>query len=194
MERNYNIEPEIFLEPAPLLAPKLLGLELGTSLGGETSGLIVEVEAYTQDDPASHAFRGISQRNKAMFLPGGHLYVYLIYGIHHCVNIVAGPEGQGEAVLIRALEPVKGIELMKKRRATQNERLLTRGPGNLCQALGIDRKLQGVPILGEGETWLRAGIRPTADTVQFSSRIGISVAKERQWRFFIKENPFVSRA
>ncbi len=126
------------------LAPALLGciLRMETS-DGVMEGIITETEAYTQDDPASHSFRGPTRRNASMFLPPFRAYVYRSYGIHNCLNVSSGPEGVGEAVLIRSLEPRTGIGLMMENRPGAPRSRLTAGPGNLCAALGIDRRLDG---------------------------------------------------
>ena len=148
-------------------------------------GPIVEAEAYRHDDPASHAFPGPTVRNAVMFGPPGRLYVYLSYGIHWCVNIVCGPEGVGGGVLIRALEPVEGIDVMRTRRGRDELRELTSGPGRVGQALGAGPRLAGQP----------ADLRPPdhARDVVATVRIGISRAVDRPWRFIDPDSPYVSR-
>ncbi len=161
---------------------------------GESSGLVVETEAYrSKDDPACHAFRGKTKRNYVMFGPAGIAYVYFIYGNHYCFNIVTGNEGSGEAVLVRALEPLEGIRLMRKRRG-RNQKItnLTNGPGKLCAAMGINTEHNGVDLL-KHPLYLCRGIQINSDMIGNSTRIGIKNAQEKQWRFFIKGNPFVSR-
>ena len=179
-------------------------------------GRIVEVEAYRQNDPASHAFGGRTQRNDVMFWEGGHLYVYFTYGMHFCANVVTGKAGIGEAVLIRAVEPVEGINEMirnrfrtvtgkKKLRNARNTKLanhqltnnqsplnLTNGPAKLCEALTIRRETNGTDLLGD-EVYLLNAPRLSSSKVNRSTRIGITNGKEKKWRFSIKGNPWVSR-
>jgi DNA-3-methyladenine glycosylase len=175
------------------LAPRLLGCLLENKAGESTrSGLIVEVEAYSQDDPASHAWRGRTARNWPMFERGGLAYVYFIYGMHTCFNVTAGPEGRGEAVLVRALEPLCGIEEMIAARGARDLRLLTSGPGRLCRALGIALEQNGSDL---SSSTLRLFTPETAGIPQIGSsvRIGISRAAERPWRFYLRGSPFLSR-
>ncbi len=180
------------------LAPDLLGKRLMRELDGRLLvGRIVEVEAYLGgEDAASHAFRGPTPRNRSMFGPPGHAYVYLIYGVHHCLNIVTGPEGDGQAVLIRALEPLAGLDVMRAHRGAVAERDLTNGPGKLCQALGIDKRLDGHDLcLGAG-LWL-ADAPPPLEPICAGPRVGVrgdDAALARPWRYFLKDNPFVSRS
>ena len=140
-------------------------------------GRIVELEAYSPDDPASHAYRGQTARNTSMFGPPGHAYVYRSYGVHWCLNFVCEPEGIASAVLIRALEPSRGLEVMRTRRGVEDERLLCSGPGRLCQALGVTREHDGLP-LDEPPFELRAKAHEV-DIVR-GRRIGISKAVERE--------------
>lgn len=173
----------------------LLGAKLvHFSPAGLTSGLIVETEAYlSRGDPACHAARGKTKRNAMMFGPPGRAYVYFIYGNHYCFNVVTGREGQGEAVLVRALEPLEGMSLMQKRRGPDKKiKDLTNGPGKLCQAMGITGEhnglfLQGYPL------FITPGVCIKATAVGVSSRIGISQGLDKQWRFFVQESPFLSR-
>lgn len=140
---------EWFARSALEVAPDLLGKVL---VIGDCSGRIIEVEAYTQDDPASHSFRGRTKRNAVMFGPAGRLYVYFTYGMHHCLNVVTGQDGVGEAVLIRAVTPVGGIDAMRRRRLGRPDRLLTDGPAKLAQAFGVDLRQDGnvVTVLDDG--------------------------------------------
>ena len=180
---------------AVALAPKLLGhLLVHDSDEGLTVGRIVETEAYlgTRDE-ASHSFRGESLRNRSMFRRGGIAYVYVIYGMHHCVNVVSGPEGVGEAVLIRALEPLAGVALMRRRRKIKDERALSSGPGKLCQAMGIDRSHDGLS-LRDSELRLCRGKTVTAAQIATGPRVGITKDIDHPWRFWIRDNAFVSRA
>ncbi len=164
---------------APEVAPLLLGRILRH---GSTAGRITEVEAYTPDDPASHSSRGRTDRNAAMFGPPGRLYVYLIYGVHHCANVVVGHEGIGAAVLIRALEPIAGVEEMLARRAGRSP--IAVGPGRVCQALGIDRRHDDTDLLGAGPVeLLDDGAGPAAD-VRNGVRIGLSVGTDTPWRWW----------
>jgi DNA-3-methyladenine glycosylase len=161
---------------------------------GRSAGRIVETEAYVRDDPASHAYRGPSARNASMFLGPFHAYVYKIYGTSFCVNVTSETEGDGAAVLIRALEPLEGLALMEQRRGTTRMRDLARGPGRLCQALEIALSLDGIHLLRDKRLWL-AAVRSGEDgerAVGKSRRIGITKAAERLLRFYERGNPFVS--
>lgn len=173
--------------PAVEVAPGLIGATL--VLGG-CAGVIVETEAYCQDDAASHSHRGPTPRAAVMFGPPGRLYVYRSYGIHWCVNVVTGPEGRGEAVLLRALRPVAGRDEMRGRRGPVEDRLLASGPGRLCQAMGIDASHNGV-VLGVGGPDILP--RDAAPTVLRDRRIGIHKDVERLWRFMEAGSPWVSR-
>lgn len=172
-------------------AKALLGWKLvHDSPEGRTAGYIVETEAYTMEDPASHAYRGLTPRTKAMFEKAGTIYVYFTYGMHFCVNVVTGKRGHGQAVLLRALEPVEGIELMQKRRHTKDVYNLANGPGKLVQAMGITKAHYGSHVL-DGPLSLEPGIQP-AQVVQ-TTRIGIKKAVDQPWRFYITDNPYVSK-
>ncbi len=158
---------------------------------GQCCGRIVETEAYLgQQDPASHAFRGPTPRSAIMFGPVGKAYVYLSYGVHYCLNVVAHPPGQAGAVLIRALEPLKGIEEMIARRKRRDH--LTDGPGKLCQALAIDDGYNGVDLLDGSSLRLEPSWAPD-EFVACGPRVGISVATEREYRFWLEKNPQVSQ-
>lgn len=188
------------------LAQKLLGCELvHASPDGITSGIIVETEAYLQDDPACHAFNRRTARTEPMYGIAGTAYVYLIYGMYQCFNIVSNAEGVGEAVLIRALQPTSGIELMEMRRLLRPGKTqptspagkvalkeLCRGPGKLVQAMGIERSRHN-DILLSGDTLY---VRPAAavpGTILAGPRIGINVGRELPYRYYIKDNIFVSK-
>jgi DNA-3-methyladenine glycosylase len=176
-------------------APKLLGCYLVRETPqGKIKVKIVETEAYHQEDPASHSFRGITPRTAPMFEAGGRLYVYFTYGMHYCLNIVVGQKGVGEAVLIRAAEPVEGIEIMRQNRGITEINQLTNGPGKLAQALGIkDTKLSG-KILNKSSILLEPADKPQRpDQIVTAARVGIKKAIDLQWRFYIKDNPFVSK-
>ena len=177
-----------FNQPTVDLAKALLGKHL---VFGDLRGIIVETEAYLyRDDPGCHASRGLTARNAPMFGPAGYTYVYFIYGMYHCLNVVSGVTGEGEAVLIRALEPVGGIELMQKRRKTQKIENLCSGPGKLTQAFGITKKHNNLSLFDGPIQIYNSKIKPEIVT---STRIGLSVGKELELRFFIKANKFVSR-
>jgi DNA-3-methyladenine glycosylase len=178
------------------LAKALIGCVLVRDCpDGRSAGRIVETEAYVRNDPASHAFRGLTRRNASMFLEPFHAYVYKIYGTSFCVNVTSETAGEGAAVLLRALEPLEGLGLMERRRGTTRLRDLARGPGRLCQALDVDLSLDGVDLLGDERLWLGAAVRtPRAERllVGKSRRIGITNAAERFLRFYERGNPFVS--
>lgn len=157
-------------------------------------GRIVETEAYRPDDAASHAFRGQTPRNKAMFLHRGHAYVYFIYGSSFMLNVSSEAEGIGAGVLIRALEPLKGLDVMARNRGLEAPApaALTRGPGRLAQALAIDRRLDGADLCRPGPLWLARDDAPPP-VIALSPRIGIKKNAAPLWRFFIQDSPFVSR-
>jgi DNA-3-methyladenine glycosylase len=169
------------------VAPDLLGVTL---LVDGVGGPIVEVEAYHHEDPASHGFGGRTERNAAMFGPPGHAYVYRSYGIHWCLNFVCEEEGSASAVLLRALEPVSGLEAMRARRGLDDPRLLASGPGRLCQALGVTREHDGLPLDRPPFELL-----PAAAPVEIvrAPRIGITKAADRPWRYLVAGSRFVSR-
>ena len=213
--------PDFLENPSDVAAPLLLGCTLTRTitLNGEKHKLvarIVETEAYDQDDPASHAFGGPSERNTAMFGPAGHLYVYVSYGMHHCCNVVCGPKGFGSGCLVRAVEPLEGVEVMRELREAgragkahtgragkeQAERAhkhplklrdLTNGPGKVCAALDIDKGLYGHDLTVEPLVLGFAPLLP-GETIGRSPRVGISKNIDAPKRFFIEGNEFVSRA
>ncbi len=173
------ISRRLFRNSTLEIAPKLLGVNLCRRLDDGTilTGRIVEVEAYTQDDPACHAFRGITPRSKIMYGPPGFAYVYFIYGMYHCLNAVTEPDGTAGAVLIRALE-YDGAN----------------GPGRLCRQWQIDKSMNGLDLLdSESPLWLSQGSLKSDETIEITPRIGISVATDRLWRFSIRGNKFVSK-
>jgi DNA-3-methyladenine glycosylase len=174
-----------FARPATEVAPALLGRHLVRRFddGSVCRVGLVEVEAYERDDPASHAFRGPTARNAAMFGPPGHLYVYLIYGLHHCLNVVTGADGHGAAVLLRAAEPLEGLATMAANRGVDDPGLLCRGPARLAQALGVDRSMDGIDLLRSEALWLEPGDPVPADGAAVTRRIGISVGTDRPLRW-----------
>ena len=167
---------------APLLLNKLL-------VRGERVGRIVEVEAYAgAHDPASHAYRGRTARNATMFGPGGYLYVYFTYGMHFCANVVCGPDGEASAVLLRGLTPVAGLEEMRAARgpAARADRDLCSGPGKLCQALGLDRAFDGADLVtGDRGVAVADDGTPPPEVAGVSGRVGLSVAGDVPWRFYV---------
>jgi len=197
--------PDFLENPSDVTAPLLLGCTLTRTitLNGEKHKLvarIVETEAYDQDDPASHAFGGPSERNATMFGPAGHLYVYVSYGMHHCCNVVCGPEGFGSGCLVRAVEPLEGVEVMRELREAGRVykhplklHNLTNGPGKVCAALGIDKGLYGHDLTNEPLVLEFAPLLP-GETIGRSPRVGISKNIDAPKRFFIEGNAFVSRA
>jgi DNA-3-methyladenine glycosylase len=181
------IEREFFARSVHEVAPELVG---ATLLVDGVGGTIVEVEAYDQQDPASHGFRGRTPRNATMFGPAGHAYVYRSYGVHWCLNLVCEDEGVASAVLIRALEPTRGLEAMRARRGLERERLLAAGPGRLCQALGITRDHDGL-ALDRPPFGLHARAREVE--VVSGPRIGLTRATEAPWRYALAGSRFLSR-
>jgi DNA-3-methyladenine glycosylase len=193
------LPPSFYAQETVSVAKQLLGCYLVHFEGEATTlGRIVETEAYLVNDPASHAFSGQTPRNRVMFGPVGHAYVYLIYGLHACVNAVTGQAGTGEAVLIRALEPLQGIAVMQERRRTHKLQLLCNGPARLTEALAITRDFNGVPLFeGPLQIWSAdslpaAPLMEDAEIVQ-TTRIGIATAKELPLRFYVKGNRSISR-
>jgi DNA-3-methyladenine glycosylase len=178
---------EFFARSVHEVAPELIG---ATLLVDGVGGRIVEVEAYDQDDPASHGFRGRTARTASMFGPPGHVYVYRSYGVHWCLNLVCAEEGRAEAALVRALEPTQGLEAMRERRAVGPERALCSGPGKLCQALGISRAHDGLPL---DEQPFELLAREDEPPLAVGTRIGITRAVEQPWRFGLAGSPFLSR-
>jgi DNA-3-methyladenine glycosylase len=179
---------DFFARSVHEVAPDLIGVTL---LFGGVGGVIVEVEAYDQEDPASHGYRGPTPRTTSMFGPPGHAYVYRSYGIHWCLNLVCDVEGRPEAALVRALEPTQGLEAMRTRRGVESARALCSGPGKLCQALGIAREHDGLPLDRPPFELLPRTHTPAIVT---GPRIGITRATELSWRYLQKDSPFVSRA
>ncbi len=202
-----------YARDAVTAARELLGCVLVRVLPeGAVAGRISETEAYRQDDPSSHSFSGKRVRNAPMFGPPGHAYIYFTYGAHHCLNVVTGIEGMGEAVLIRALEPLVGTELLSLRRGlnegtaapedpiaaerarVRNGQALCGGPGRLCQAFGLDRTMNGWDMTLGSKLWIASpvtAVRP--EDIMATPRIGISKAQDFPWRFTLRGDPFTSR-
>lgn len=180
-----------------IVARELLGKRLVRQVDGtRLAGRIVETEAYTEDDAACHASRGRTPRTAVMFGPPGHAYVYFIYGMHYCFNVVTENEGTAGAVLIRALEPLEGLEQMLSRRHGRGGVALTNGPARLCYALNIDRTLNGADLVGGDVLWIEDDQAVPDDQVACGPRIGIR-GDERAltvpWRFWVRDHPYVSR-
>lgn len=174
-------------------AQRLLGCLLVRELDGhKLVGKIVETEAYDQTDVASHSYRGDTPRTHVMFGPPAHLYVYFSYGMHFCCNVVTGPDGHGAAVLLRAVEPLEGMKIMRTRRKQVGEHNLTNGPAKLCQAFGINMSWNGHDL---HEPPLQLVLQPpvTPGCIVQTTRVGISRGQDVPWRFYIKDNKFVSR-
>ncbi len=173
------ISRRLFRNSTLEIAPQLLGVNLCRRLEDGTilTGRIVEAEAYTQDDPACHAYRGITPRSKIMYGPPGFAYVYFIYGMYHCLNVVTEADGTAGAVLIRALE-FEGAN----------------GPGRLCRQWQIDKSMNGLDLLDlESPLWLSRGSLKSDETIEITPRIGLTVATDKLWRFSIRGNRFVSK-
>jgi DNA-3-methyladenine glycosylase len=195
IERSLPLARDFFARPAAEVARELLGKALVHKLGGLTlAGKIVETEAYVgTGDLAAHAARGLTPRTQVLFGPPGHAYVYFIYGMYECLNFVCEQEGTAGCVLIRALEPVAGIEEMKRRRpAARRLRDLTSGPGKLTLAMGITRQHYGCDLT-QSALQVREFESPGPSEILVGKRIGISVSQDLPLRFYIKDNEFVSR-
>jgi len=181
-----------YARPATEVAPDLLGHVLVRRLpdGTRLAARLVEVEAYEPDDPGSHAFRGMTARNEVMFGAPGHLYVYFTYGMHFCMNAVTRRAGEGSAVLLRAGEPLEGVDEMRELRGRDRDAELCSGPGRFTQALAIARPENGVDLVGGDEAWVERGSRD--GTVAVGIRVGVH-DMTRSWRFWLEGNPYVSR-
>lgn len=196
-----KLTADFYRRDALTVARELLGKTFVRRTDGKTlSGKIVEVEAYKGSiDEAAHTFRGKTKRNEIMFEEGGLLYVYFTYGAHFCCNVVAGRKDEGEAALLRAIEPIEGIEVMAANRGFDSAEIsdkilknLTSGPGKICQALNIARKDNGTNLLGD-EIYLLNAAAVKDDDVVVCKRVGITRAVDFPWRFYIKNNPYVSK-
>ncbi|MCC6550704.1 MAG: DNA-3-methyladenine glycosylase [Ignavibacteriaceae bacterium] len=183
-----KISPRLFSLPASKAAPRLLGkLFLRKAQTGYAGGIITETEAYEEHEPASHSYRGITERSKVMFGPGGFLYVYFIYGMHYCANVVTGKRGTGEAVLIRGIYPLFGIEYIRSERNRKNVRTekLLAGPGNICKGLGISQDENGIDLQAD-EIMIAEPVKKIRFKIETSRRIGITKAAELPWRFTLQ--------
>lgn len=193
-----KLNSNFYLKEVNIVAKNLLGkLFVRQTESTKLVAKIVEVEAYSStNDQASHSFNGITGRNKSMFLEGGHLYVYFIYGVHYCANVVTGKPNDGNAVLIRAVEPLNNLEALNKNRfgtnKTSNKLNLTNGPAKFCKAFSIDKNDDGKSLLGD-EVFIASNTNNEKFEIVKSKRIGISKSVDLQWRYFIKGNPFVSK-
>ncbi|MFG2109279.1 DNA-3-methyladenine glycosylase [Micromonospora chersina] len=190
---DLSVLSDLLAGPVVPAARGLLGCRLS---GHGVTVRITEVEAYagTAGDPASHAHRGRTPRNAVMFGPAGHAYVYFTYGMHWCVNVVTGPDGEAAAVLLRAGEVVDGLDVARERRpAVRRDVDLARGPARLCAALGIDRSVYGADLLGDGPVRLRPPLAPVPEAaVAAGPRVGVTGAHDVPWRFWIAGDPTVS--
>ena len=190
--KRARLPRSFYARAATEVAPALLGQILVRTLsdGTRAAARIVEVEAYGPDDPASHAFRGMTPRNAAMFGPPGHLYVYFTYGTHFCMNAVCGRPGEGTAVLLRAGEPLEGVEGMRARRGRERTVELCSGPGRFTQALGVTRSEDGADLVDGGALWLERA--PRSESIEIGIRVGVRETT-LPWRYWLEDNPFVSR-
>jgi DNA-3-methyladenine glycosylase len=182
-----RLTQDFFARSVHDLAPELVG---ATLLVDGVGGPIVELEAYDHEDPAAHGFRGKTERNASMFGPPGRAYVYRSYGIHWCLNFVCEDLGVANAVLIRALEPTHGLDLMRSRRGMENDRLLCAGPGRLCQALAVTREHDGLAL---DEPPFELYARDHEPELAVGPRVGITKAKEKPWRYGLAGSRFLSR-
>jgi DNA-3-methyladenine glycosylase len=174
------------------LARYLLGKVLVREWNGaRAAGRIVETEAYLPNDPACHAFRGLTPRTRSLFLRAGHAYVYLCYGTSYLLNVSSEPAGVGAGVLLRALEPLLGIERMQRARNSRGMLNLARGPGRLAAALGVDRRFDGIDLFAPGPLWIGSDGQPVG-RIGRSARIGITKAAELRLRYFIRGNRYLS--
>lgn len=195
-----RLTASFFNRKTTLVAQELLGKALIYKHNNQiVSGIIVETEAYVgPSDLASHASKGKTSRNEVMFNSAGLWYIYLIYGFYHCLNIVTEGKNYPAAVLIRAVEPISGIEIMKKRRHSENLKNLTTGPGKLCQAFGIDKKLNQISAINKKSPLFIGdiGIKVAKNNIIKTKRIGVDYAgkwKDKPLRFYIKDNLFISK-
>lgn len=197
---NNKLPVKFYKRNVIIVAKELLGKIIAVNKKGKIlSGRIVEVEAYDGSiDQAAHTYIGKTKRNEVMFESGGLLYVYFTYGMYYCSNVVTGKENERTAVLLRALEPIEGIDTMAFNRfgkieISEKQKLnLTNGPGKLCMALGIDKSQNGISLIGD-EIYILKNKKIPEEKIAVTTRIGISKSKELPWRFYIKDNPYISR-
>ncbi|MDP3024060.1 MAG: DNA-3-methyladenine glycosylase [candidate division Zixibacteria bacterium] len=189
-----KLKREFYNRPTLEVAKELLGKYLVVNKNGtKLSGKIVETEAYRGlYDPASHAYGGMTPRNRIMFGEPGYAYVYFTYGMYYCLNVITERKGFPAGVLIRALEPKNGIEIMRKKRKKEKIEDLTSGPGKLCQAMGVDKSLNGADLIGK--TIYVEDRNEAVGKIVSTNRIGIDEGKEKKWRFYLRDNRFVSRS
>lgn len=180
MDRRRPLPRSFFARDATVVAPDLLNKVL---VVGACAGRIIEVEAYRSDDPAAHSFRGPTPRTAVMFGPAGHLYVYFSYGMHHCANVVTGADGDGQAVLLRAVLPMEGIDVMTERR--HGRRQLADGPGKLCQAFGLHLDHTGADVCSGGDVQFVDDGTPPPEVPVTTPRVGISKAVDLPWRYLV---------
>lgn len=195
-KQTHQPQPIFFARRTWEVAPELLGkILVHETPEGRLAGRIVEVESYHQDDPAAHSFTGQTKRNKSLFGRPGTIYVYMSYGIHFCMNISVYQDGVGEGVLLRALEPLEGVELMLSNRGIQNQKIVSNGPGKLTQAMGINKDFDGLSIFNSSLSVVvdRFSSQILPQDIVMTTRIGISTAKDAPLRFYLRDNPFVSR-
>jgi DNA-3-methyladenine glycosylase len=190
--KSVRLPRSFYARAATEVAPALLGQVLVRAFpdGTRATARIVEVEAYAPGDPASHAFRGMTPRNATMFGPPGHLYVYFTYGMHFCMNAVCGRVGEGTAVLLRAGEPLEGVEGMRARRGRKPILELCSGPGRLTQAIGVNRSDDGADLVDGDSLWVERASR--SEAIGSGMRVGVHETT-RPWRYWLEGNPFVSR-
>ena len=194
MRLGRRLPRAFYARPAPEVAPELLGRILIRRLpdGMRLAARIVETEAYMEGDPASHSFRGPTPRNEVMFGRPGHLYVYFTYGMHFCMNVVTGGDGEGSAVLLRAGEPLEGLEEMAHRRRTTDVRRLCSGPARWTEAFGVARDANGADLARGELLYLTEGEPVPRERIRRTTRVGVKVGTDRRWRFLVRDDPSVS--
>jgi DNA-3-methyladenine glycosylase len=195
MKKSFRpLKKDFYHQPTLVIAQRLLGkILVRREEGSDLAGKIVETEAYIgEDDPACHASVGKTPRNAVMYGAAGHAYVYFIYGMYYCLNVVTETEGFPAAVLIRAIEPLSGVKKMQELRKTDKVEQLTNGPGKICQAFKIDRLLNGLDLSGD-LLFIVNGNKIETSEISNSNRVGIKAGLNHKWRFYIKNNSFVSQ-